>query len=77
MTPTELYDATCPECDFPFKAEDPTKGEVLACADCGLNFLVTSLDPVQKRVSLELTETNADDWGEQRHRLRCRFRGPG
>jgi len=64
MATTEIFDATCPECDFPFKAEDPAKGEVIACSDCGLNLLVTGVNPAQKRITLELTANKTDDWGE-------------
>jgi lysine biosynthesis protein LysW len=64
MADGELYDAVCPECDFAFQVEDPAKGEVVACADCGLNLMVTAVDPDTRRVGLELTANKTDDWGQ-------------
>jgi lysine biosynthesis protein LysW len=58
------FAAQCPECEWNFEIEDPQEGEVVQCADCNLNFLVKGMDPAAGRVHLELTETDADDWGE-------------
>ena len=58
------FAATCPECEQKFTVESPMKDEVLMCGDCGLNLRVVSVDSVAKRALLELTHTDADDWGE-------------
>ncbi len=52
----------CPECGNKFIANDPEVGELLVCDDCGLNLIVKSLEKDQAIV--ELTETDAEDWGE-------------
>ncbi len=52
----------CPECEFDFSLEAPSKGEVIACPDCQLNLLVTGV--TGETVDVELTETDAEDWGQ-------------
>lgn len=53
--------ANCPECDatVPF-AKPPLNGEVVRCADCGVELEVTNTDPVR----LELAPEVEEDWGE-------------
>ncbi len=52
----------CPECEFEFSVEAPMTGEVLSCPDCQLNLLITGV--AAGSVTVELTETDAEDWGE-------------
>jgi len=57
-----ICEVECPECEFQFSVEKPMVGEVLACPDCQLNLLVTATLGTQ--VEVELTETDAEDWGQ-------------
>jgi lysine biosynthesis protein LysW len=59
-----VYAAECPECEWEFKIESPDRNEVVRCGDCNLSLIVRNLDEQDKKVTLELTETDADDWGQ-------------
>jgi lysine biosynthesis protein LysW len=61
---TQLYTAECPECEWAFDIESPEQNEVVRCGDCNLSLIVKELDEQEKKVRLELTETDADDWGQ-------------
>ncbi len=61
---TANFKAICPECEFEFNIEDPELDEVITCGDCSLNLQITKIDTKDKKVQFELTETDADDWGE-------------
>ena len=53
--------ATCPVCDAAVKvADDVMEGELLTCADCGMELEVTSLSPL---ILVEAPEVQ-EDWGE-------------
>jgi alpha-aminoadipate/glutamate carrier protein LysW len=51
----------CPSCAAPCDLEDDVmEGEIIQCAECGVELEVTSLDPV----TLELAPEEEEDWGE-------------
>ncbi|MDR3264880.1 MAG: lysine biosynthesis protein LysW [Synergistaceae bacterium] len=51
----------CPVCDADVKvADDAMAGELLTCADCGVELEVTSLNPLAVEEAPEVQE----DWGE-------------
>ena len=50
----------CPVCDADVKVEDAMVGELLTCADCGVELEVTSLSPLTVEEAPEVQE----DWGE-------------
>ena len=52
--------ANCPECDAQISMEDPMKGEIVVCPDCGVELEVRELDPL----TLELAPHEEEDWGE-------------
>ena len=53
--------ANCCECDAAVSLDDGTiKGEILQCADCGVELEVVAVDPVK----LELAPQEEEDWGE-------------
>jgi alpha-aminoadipate carrier protein LysW len=52
--------AQCPECEAELQLEDVIQGEIVVCADCGVDLEVTSLDPI----TLELAPMEEEDWGE-------------
>ncbi|MAS36052.1 MAG: lysine biosynthesis protein LysW [Anaerolineaceae bacterium] len=53
--------ATCPECDADVNIPaDAMENELIACADCGAELEIISLDPVE----LELAPEVEEDWGE-------------
>lgn len=54
----------CPECEYEFPTEAPLVGEVFPCLDCGLNLKVVGVDAGHERAAVELTESDADDWGQ-------------
>jgi len=54
------YETTCPECEATIVLVNPLQGEIVPCADCGVDLEVVSLDPV----SLELAPEEQEDWGE-------------
>ena len=52
---------TCPECGAELKLDEVRhQGEIVVCADCGVELEVVSLDPM----SLELAPEVEEDWGE-------------
>jgi len=52
--------ANCPECDAEIALADVVQGEIIVCADCGVDLEVISLDPP----TLELAPMEQEDWGE-------------
>lgn len=52
----------CTECGEKFEVVDPEVGEIIVCMECGLNLKVISVE--EDKVKVELTDTDADDWGE-------------
>ena len=52
--------ANCPECDAQITMEDPMKGEIIVCPDCGAELEVRDLDPL----ALDLAPHEEEDWGE-------------
>ncbi|NOX62238.1 MAG: lysine biosynthesis protein LysW [Chloroflexi bacterium] len=52
--------ANCPECEAVITLNDPIEGEIVSCADCGVELEVTSLEPL----TLELAPEEEEDWGE-------------
>ncbi len=59
-----VYTAECPECEWTFSIESPEHNEVVRCGDCNLSFVIKELDDQGQKVKLQLTETDADDWGQ-------------
>jgi alpha-aminoadipate carrier protein LysW len=52
----------CPECEGNVALKpDTMEGEIVVCADCGVDLEVRSLAP---NVVLELAPQEAEDWGE-------------
>jgi len=53
--------SACPECGAKLKLDEVLhQGEIVVCADCGVELEVLSLDPI----SLELAPEVEEDWGE-------------
>ena len=51
----------CPECAAEIQlSADVEEGEIIICADCGVELEVVSLNPVV----LEMAPEEAEDWGE-------------
>ena len=51
----------CTECDSPVELpEDAVEGEIVACAECGAELEVISVDPAELAPAPEM----AEDWGE-------------
>jgi DNA-directed RNA polymerase subunit RPC12/RpoP len=61
---TQVYKATCPECEWTFNIECPEQNEVVRCGDCNLSLVIKKVEEGVRKVQLELTETDADDWGQ-------------
>lgn len=55
-----ILTAQCPECDANIALENVVQGEIIVCADCGVDLEVINLDPP----TLELAPMEAEDWGE-------------
>jgi alpha-aminoadipate carrier protein LysW len=52
---------TCPECEGALTlTNDVQSGEIVVCADCGVDLEVISIAPFQ----LALAPQEAEDWGE-------------
>ena len=52
---------TCPECDAEINIPaDAMENELIACADCGAELEIISLDPIE----LDLAPEVEEDWGE-------------
>ncbi|MBI4927704.1 MAG: lysine biosynthesis protein LysW [Anaerolineae bacterium] len=52
--------AHCPECDAEVSFDGVVVGEIVVCADCGVDLEVTSLNPP----TVELAPMEEEDWGE-------------
>ena len=53
--------AECPECAAEISLSDSVmQGEIVQCAECGVELEVVSLDPP----TLELAPEEEEDWGE-------------
>ena len=53
--------AECPECGAAVElADDAMEGEIVQCADCGVELEVVSLNPP----TLEPAPEEEEDWGE-------------
>jgi alpha-aminoadipate/glutamate carrier protein LysW len=52
--------ALCPECEAELTLTDVIQGEIVVCADCGVDLEVTNLEPL----TLELAPMEEEDWGE-------------
>ena len=53
--------AQCPECDAEVKVNpDVEKGEIISCAECGVDLEVVEPKPLQ----LRLAPKEEEDWGE-------------
>jgi alpha-aminoadipate carrier protein LysW len=52
--------ANCPECDATIELQDPMKGEIVSCPDCGADLEVVGVQPL----TLELAPEEEEDWGE-------------
>ena len=50
----------CPECEGPLAIVDPLEGEIVPCADCGVELEVIALAPF----ALDLAPEVEEDWGE-------------
>ncbi len=51
---------TCPECGAGFEAGAVEVGEIVVCAECGVELEVISLDPIV----VALAPEEGEDWGE-------------
>ncbi len=58
------YAAICPECEWKFNMEAPENNEIIVCQDCKLNLIVVDVAESENTITLQLTETDADDWGQ-------------
>ncbi len=53
--------ASCCECEAALTLDEGTiKGEILQCAECGVELEVVAVDPLK----LELAPQEEEDWGE-------------
>lgn len=52
--------AQCPECDAEISLDNVVVGEIVVCADCGVDLEVISLNPPK----VELAPMEEEDWGE-------------
>lgn len=53
--------AECPECGADVSLpDDVMEGEIVQCAECGMELEVISLDPPE----LDLAPEEEEDWGE-------------
>lgn len=53
--------AVCPECEAEIYLEAGTEvGEIIVCADCGVDLEVLSVEPPQ----VALAPMEEEDWGE-------------
>jgi alpha-aminoadipate/glutamate carrier protein LysW len=60
ITSTSTH-AHCCECEAPLKFDRaPMRGQVVRCADCGVELEVTAIEPVR----VELAPQVEEDWGE-------------
>jgi len=52
--------SVCPECEAEISLENPMRGEVLSCPDCGVELEVISVNPI----TLELAPMLEEGFGE-------------
>lgn len=52
--------AECPECAGTVELQNPEKGEIIECPDCGVELEVISVTPLELAPAPEEEE----DWGE-------------
>lgn len=57
---TTQQNINCPECDASIEPGEVIMGEIVVCADCGIDLEVMDLDPIR----LELAPMEEEDWGE-------------
>jgi alpha-aminoadipate carrier protein LysW len=51
----------CPECEAAIAVnDDAVIGEITPCPDCGMEFEIVSVDPLELEAAPEIEE----DWGE-------------
>jgi len=50
----------CPECEASISLNNPMRGEIVTCPDCGTELEVTSVTPL----TLEAAPMEKEDWGE-------------
>ena len=51
----------CPECAAEVNLEENTEvGEIIVCAECGVDLEVTALEPA----TVQLAPMEEEDWGE-------------
>jgi alpha-aminoadipate/glutamate carrier protein LysW len=50
----------CPECEAQITLNNPMRGEIVTCPDCGADLEVTSTSPL----TLELAPMTEEDYGE-------------
>jgi alpha-aminoadipate/glutamate carrier protein LysW len=50
----------CPECGATLVIEDVIEGEIVPCAECGVELEVLSVQPLELALAPEIEE----DWGE-------------
>jgi alpha-aminoadipate carrier protein LysW len=55
-----MANVKCPVCDADVTVTNAVMGELLTCADCGVELEVTSLSPLTLEEAPEVQE----DWGE-------------
>jgi alpha-aminoadipate carrier protein LysW len=56
-----MHTANCSDCDATLTLDESTiKGEILQCAECGVELEVTAVAPVQ----LKPAPQEEEDWGE-------------
>lgn len=53
-------EAECPECAAQITLENPERGEIVECPDCGVELEVLSADPL----TLAPAPEEEEDWGE-------------
>jgi len=54
---TTIY---CPECDAELKLDGVVQGEIVVCAECGIDLEVVDLNPM----TVALAPMEEEDWGE-------------
>ena len=52
--------AHCSECDAEIALDGVVQGEIIVCAECGVDLEVISLD----QPTLELDQMEQEEWGE-------------
>jgi len=52
--------AECPECAGQVTLQEPERGEIVECPECGMELEVTSVTPL----ALAAAPEEEEDWGE-------------